>query len=77
MSEIAVLEREVVVDTIENIQDAEVNAFNENNDNQNNIIYSIGDFECPLDMILQIIHDQKINIEDIFVSALTSKYMEA
>ncbi len=78
MSEIAVLEREVAVDTtIENIQDPEVNAFNENNDNQNNIIYSIGDFECPLDMILQIIHDQKINIEDIFVSSLTSKYMEA
>ena len=77
MSEIAVLEREVAVDTIEIIQDAEVNAFNENNDNHNNIIYSIGDFECPLDMILQIIHDQKINIEDIFVSSLTSKYMEA
>ena len=54
MSEIAVLEREVAVDTIENIQDAEVNAFNENNDK----------YKLELSSTLKLKKEEKVEIID-------------
>ena len=40
------------------------------------IIYHISDFDGPLDMLVTMIHDQKIAIEDLFISEITSQYVE-
>lgn len=40
------------------------------------VIYKISEFEGPLDLLLTLINDAKINIEDIFVSDVTSQYVE-
>jgi segregation and condensation protein A len=40
------------------------------------VIYRISEFEGPLDLLLTLIKDAKINIEDIFVSDVTSQYVE-
>lgn len=72
MSEVAVLEKEEI-SQCEVSEEQEI--FQE--DKKPEIIYQIGDYECPLEMIWQIISDEGINIEDIFISSLTSKYLEA
>lgn len=36
----------------------------------------IGDFEGPLDLLLQLIQKAQVRIEDIFVSKITAQYME-
>ena len=40
------------------------------------IVYHIADFDGPLDMLVTMIHDQKIAIEDLFISEITSQYVE-
>lgn len=72
MSEVAVLEREEI-SQVEVVEELDI----KQEDSRNEIKYQIGDFECPLEMIWQIIKDEGIDIENIFVSSLTSKYLEA
>ncbi len=40
------------------------------------IVYHISEFEGPLDLLLTLIKDAKINIEEIFVSDVTHQYVE-
>lgn len=40
------------------------------------IVYHLSEFEGPLDLLLTLIKAAKINIEDIFISAVTSQYVE-
>ncbi len=40
------------------------------------IVYHLSEFEGPIDLLLQLIKDAKINIEDIFISSVTSQYVE-
>ena len=40
------------------------------------IVYHIADFDGPLDMLVSMIHNQKIAIEDLFISEITSQYVE-
>ena len=40
------------------------------------IVYHIADFDGPLDMLVTMIHDKKIAIEDLFISEITSQYVE-
>lgn len=40
------------------------------------VIYRLSEFEGPLDMLLSLIKEARINIEDIFVSDVTSQYVE-
>ena len=72
MSEVAVLERE----EISQVEIAEESVETEF-ETRSEIRYKIGDYECPLEMIWKIIKDEGIDIEKIFVSSLTSKYLEA
>ena len=40
------------------------------------IIYHISEFDGPLDLLVTLIHDNKIEIEDLFISEVTSQYVE-
>ena len=40
------------------------------------IVYHITDFDGPLDLLYQQIKDAKIDIEDIFISDITSQYVQ-
>lgn len=40
------------------------------------VVYKISDFEGPLDLLLELLKDAKINIEDIFISEVTHQYVE-
>lgn len=40
------------------------------------IIYHISDFDGPIELLYQLITDAKIEIEDIFISDITSQYVE-
>ncbi len=40
------------------------------------IVYHLSEFEGPIDLLLQLIKDAKINIEDIFISSVTSQYVD-
>ena len=40
------------------------------------IVYHIEDFDGPLDLLLTLIKSEKIEIEDIFISDVTSQYVE-
>lgn len=40
------------------------------------IIYHLSDFDGPLDLLLTLIRDAKIDIEEIFVSDVTRQYVE-
>ena len=40
------------------------------------IVYHITDFDGPLDLLVTLIHDNKIEIEDLFISEITSQYVE-
>lgn len=40
------------------------------------IVYHLSDFDGPIPMLYQLIKDAKIRIEDIFISEVTSQYVE-
>ncbi len=40
------------------------------------IIYHISEFDGPLDLLVTMLHDNKIAYEDIFISEITSQYVE-
>ena len=40
------------------------------------IIYHISDFDGPLDLLVEMLKDNKIPIEDLFISEITSQYVE-
>lgn len=40
------------------------------------LVYRIGDFEGPFDLMLTLIKNAKINIDDLFVSDVTSQYVD-
>lgn len=40
------------------------------------VVYRLSEFEGPIDLLLTLIKDSKINIEEIFVSDVTSQYVK-
>lgn len=40
------------------------------------VVYHITEFDGPIDLLLELIHDAKIRIEDIFISEVTHQYVE-
>lgn len=66
-----------VASLTENItNEAENISSNEEENTTNAVVVKLSQFEGPLDLLLHLIKEAKINIQDIFISQITEQYLE-
>ena len=70
-------EKEIEKNTINSAEIVESSVDEKEIFNLNNeIVYHISDFDGPLDLLVTLIHDNEIDIEDLFISEITSQYVQ-